>query len=111
MKAHFKALSRLFYLVFMICLVWSFFFAGFVNELKNQTPSTKIADGLVVLTGGSGRIDEGFTLLSKGRGQRLLLSGVNRNLDFETTHRRYFAGVAYELFVLCLRDWPLHPEP
>lgn len=87
METHFKALSRLFYLVFFICLIWSFFFAGFVNGLKNQAPSTKIADGLVVLTGGSGRIDEGFTLLSKGQGQRLLLSGVNQNLDFETIMR------------------------
>ncbi len=79
--------SRLFFLAFFVCLVWSFLFAGFVNGLQNQAQTKKIAEGLVVLTGGSGRIDEGFELLSKGRGQRLLISGVNQTLDFETIMR------------------------
>ena len=35
------------------------------------------ADGIVVLTGGSSRIEDAIDLLAKGRGQRLLISGVN----------------------------------
>lgn len=48
-----------------------------------RLPSTEIAlnrkaDGIVVLTGGASRIEDAIDLLAKGRGQRLLISGVNR---------------------------------
>jgi uncharacterized SAM-binding protein YcdF (DUF218 family) len=36
------------------------------------------ADGIVVLTGGASRISDAIELLAAGRGQRLLISGVNR---------------------------------
>jgi uncharacterized SAM-binding protein YcdF (DUF218 family) len=39
---------------------------------------TDKADGIVVLTGGASRIEDAIDLLAKGRGQRLLISGVNR---------------------------------
>ena len=35
------------------------------------------ADGIVVLTGGASRIEDAIELLAKGKGQRLLISGVN----------------------------------
>jgi uncharacterized SAM-binding protein YcdF (DUF218 family) len=35
------------------------------------------ADGIVVLTGGASRINDAIELLAAGRGQRLLISGVN----------------------------------
>jgi len=38
-------------------------------------------DGTVVLTGGSGRLDEGLRLLSSGRAKRLFISGVYRGVD------------------------------
>jgi len=38
-------------------------------------------DGAVVLTGGSGRLDEGLRLLSAGRANRLFVSGVYRGVD------------------------------
>lgn len=48
-----------------------------------RLPSTEIslnrkADGIVVLTGGASRIEDAIDLLARGRGQRLLVSGVNR---------------------------------
>src|SRR5258708_1827321 len=36
------------------------------------------ADGIVVLTGGASRVSDAIELLAAGRGQRLLISGVNR---------------------------------
>lgn len=35
------------------------------------------ADGIVVLTGGASRIEDAIEILAKGKGQRLLISGVN----------------------------------
>ena len=35
------------------------------------------ADAIIVLTGGSGRIEAGVSLLRSGRGERLYISGVN----------------------------------
>jgi uncharacterized SAM-binding protein YcdF (DUF218 family) len=39
------------------------------------------ADGIVVLTGGSSRINDAMELLAAGRGQRLLISGANRSTN------------------------------
>lgn len=80
-------MRKLFNLIFLLGLVWSFLFAGFVIDLRNQGPTPDKADGLVVLTGGTGRIDGGFKLLSEGKGERLLLSGINQDLDFEIIMR------------------------
>jgi uncharacterized SAM-binding protein YcdF (DUF218 family) len=37
------------------------------------------ADGIVVLTGGTSRIEDAVQLLANGRGKRLLISGVNKS--------------------------------
>ena len=39
------------------------------------------ADAIVVLTGGSNRLDEGFDLLHKGMGKKLFISGVYRGVE------------------------------
>lgn len=36
--------------------------------------------GIVVLTGGSGRLERGFDLMERGRAQRMLISGVDRTV-------------------------------
>ena len=76
--------SKFLYLVFFTGILWAFGFAGFLLLVQNQTQSQAPADGIVVLTGGPGRIDEGFAVLSSQRGARLLISGVNQTLDNET---------------------------
>lgn len=50
-------------------------FAGDAAEVT--TPTDPRAEGIVVLTGGSARIDSALQLLTDGRGSRLLISGVN----------------------------------
>jgi uncharacterized SAM-binding protein YcdF (DUF218 family) len=37
-------------------------------------------DGIVVLTGGSGRLERGFSLLERGLARRMLISGVDRTV-------------------------------
>ncbi|MHA1548165.1 MAG: YdcF family protein [Alphaproteobacteria bacterium] len=55
--------------------------AGFVSFSTGVAgllaPHDPRADGIVVLTGGSARIDAALALLQAGRGERLLISGVN----------------------------------
>jgi uncharacterized SAM-binding protein YcdF (DUF218 family) len=54
---------------------------GFLWFLDHVAPSeialAEKADGIVVLTGGSSRIEDGIELLARGNGRRLLVSGVN----------------------------------
>lgn len=54
--------------------------AGFLWFVA-QLPSREVvldrnADGIVVLTGGSSRVNDAFELLASGRGRRLLITGV-----------------------------------
>ncbi len=65
-------------------ILTGFFF--FVRTVTTQSYPEVIpqADGIVVLTGkGGGRLDAGADLLRNGHGERLLISGVNRNVTRE----------------------------
>jgi uncharacterized SAM-binding protein YcdF (DUF218 family) len=57
------------------------FFAGFVLFAsaipREEEEFHRSADGIVALTGGASRIADAVELLTAGRGQRLLISGVN----------------------------------
>lgn len=58
------------------------FIAGFLifaQKVAGYRPSQEPADGIVVLTGGEQRLNEGLRLLAGGRGRRLLISGVNKH--------------------------------
>ena len=53
-------------------------FAGFIWFLPaEQISLDRTADGIVVLTGGTSRVNDGLELLVAGRGKRLLITGVN----------------------------------
>ncbi|MBF8251032.1 MAG: YdcF-like protein of unknown function DUF218 [Deltaproteobacteria bacterium] len=51
-------------------------FSLFINELRVATDEITYADAIVVLTGGTGRVEEGLRLFREGRGGYLILSGV-----------------------------------
>lgn len=54
-------------------------FIAFTTLLARHEPAlTGRADGIVVLTGGTSRIEDGLELLSAGRAGRMLITGVNR---------------------------------
>lgn len=63
--------------VLAVALV-SWDFLRFVTKLRPAASSVSTADGIVVLTGGSDRIEEAVELLSAGRARRLLITGVNQ---------------------------------
>jgi len=76
--------QTMFFLLFFAGMVWSFGFAHFILTIENLDSVSPQADGIVVLTGGTGRIDAGLTSLKEQRGARLLISGVNQDLNAET---------------------------
>jgi len=79
-----------------IVLVVGFF--GFAEEVATATqPSDPRADAIVVLTGGSARIDEALRLLSEGRAARLLISGVNPSVTATDLANLVESGLRDEL--------------
>ncbi len=53
-------------------------FAWFAVEARQVAGPPPEADGIVVLTGGAGRVELGLRLLAEHRGARLLVSGTGR---------------------------------
>jgi uncharacterized SAM-binding protein YcdF (DUF218 family) len=65
------------------CAIAALMLAGGFGWFLWSLPADEIvlhrdADGIVVLTGGASRISDAIELLAAGRGQRLLISGLNR---------------------------------
>jgi uncharacterized SAM-binding protein YcdF (DUF218 family) len=57
-------------------------FVGFAERIANaKPPPDPRADAIVVLTGGSARIDGALQLLAERRASRLLISGVNPRVN------------------------------
>ncbi len=50
---------------------------AFAQHIERAPVEPKAADGIVVLTGGTARIDHALRLLAEKKGKRLLISGVN----------------------------------
>ena len=77
------------FLGFMLVLTALIFVAGFVTfaqKVDNSKPPSKVAkaDGIVVWTGkGGGRLETGADLLRRGKGERLLISGVNTKTSLD----------------------------
>ncbi|WP_174801545.1 YdcF family protein [Martelella limonii] len=73
------AVLRLFGMIFVagVLLLSGGFVVFCVNIFTARPPHIYETDAIVVLTGGSRRIEEAFALLESGAGERLLISGVN----------------------------------
>ncbi len=56
------------------------FFIDGIPKIKDGQHTKKL-DAIVVLTGGSNRINSGFDLLEKNMGKKLFISGVYRGVD------------------------------
>jgi uncharacterized SAM-binding protein YcdF (DUF218 family) len=67
-----------------------FAFVNDINAMSTPQPSQKL-DAIVVLTGGSNRIDAGFNLLEQQLGQKLFISGVGHGLDVKQLLTRWKA--------------------
>lgn len=66
-------------LVALVAIAYALALTGFIFLLP-QKAALRSADGVVVLTGGSGRLQQGLTHLKAGRAKRLLVSGVDQSV-------------------------------
>lgn len=63
-------------------------FGAFLLSLdRSERDPSEVADGIVALTGGAGRIEDAVELLAKGFGGRLLITGVNERTSREAIKR------------------------
>ncbi len=97
--------TRLFYGLLVatsaIVLIWAGGFLWFTANLERQIADPNVeTDAIVVLTGGSGRLDTGFTLLAEGRTKKLFVSGVDPATTREQIRR--LARQAPDRFECCV---------
>lgn len=82
-------------------MVVGFGFVLFANAaMREPEPQDLHADGIVVLTGGQTRIAEAARLLKDGRGERLLISGVNAKIGRPSLMR--ISGIDEQTFNCCV---------
>ncbi|PPR19751.1 MAG: hypothetical protein CFH40_02216 [Alphaproteobacteria bacterium MarineAlpha10_Bin3] len=63
---------------------WGGGFGIFLQIIPRETPQPgRATDAVVVLTGGSLRLETGLALLARGRAAKLFVSGVHRGVDVE----------------------------
>jgi uncharacterized SAM-binding protein YcdF (DUF218 family) len=68
--------------VLVIGLVWLVGLWRFAAAIPNEvTAPDRTTDAIVVLTGGSLRVEGGLHLLAEGKGKKLFISGVYRGVD------------------------------
>ena len=80
-----KILRQLLLACGTVLVVFGFFFGVFANSLDTEAGDVPAADGIVVFTGtASARISAGLDMLARGKGQRLLISGVYADQNFDT---------------------------
>ena len=66
----------------ILCLVWAGGLVNFAARIADSPPdTTKGADAIVVLTGGSKRLPVGIGLLEEGAAERLFVTGVHAEVD------------------------------
>lgn len=71
-----------FFAFIFICWIMGFvWFVGLIPDRISKIDG--VTDAIVVLTGGSGRIDAGFMLLAEGKAKKLFISGVGKNANLE----------------------------
>jgi len=82
-----------------VILVWLLGFAYFAFTLPQPAELAK-SDAVVVLTGGAKRIDRALEVIEKGKAQRLLVSGVDRDVKPKELAAEY--GRPEKLFDCCI---------
>jgi len=69
----------LFRLIALLALLYGLGYAAFAVMLPKPAGDER-TDAIVVLTGGSGRLERGFELMERGLARRMLISGVAREV-------------------------------
>jgi uncharacterized SAM-binding protein YcdF (DUF218 family) len=84
------SISRIGAILILSSGLWGAGLFHFADAIPTQVfdANTK-TDAIVVLTGGSGRLDEGLTLLDQGMASKLFISGVYQGVDIQSLLQAY----------------------
>tara|TARA_X000000950_G_scaffold287802_1_gene401731 strand:- start:88 stop:711 length:624 start_codon:yes stop_codon:yes gene_type:complete len=79
---NFKVIQRSLVTLFLLLIfLWVIGFANFLRSIPIQTPGEIVkSDAIIVLTGGSRRLEVGITLLENDKADLLFVSGVNEKV-------------------------------
>lgn len=77
----FRLLAPLGLLLGLLAVAWCGGLAWFAYAATRPAPPVPAADGIVVLTGGAGRVEAGLDLMAQGRARLMLISGVSERLE------------------------------
>ncbi len=70
--------------VFSALLVWTIGLFRYAEAIPDRVDEpNRITDAIIVLTGGSGRLDAGLKLLAENRAKKLFVSGVYKGVDVD----------------------------
>ncbi len=83
-----------------LIIAWLLSFAYFAVSLHGPAALDVQTDGAVVLTGGAKRIDRGLQILEAGKAKRMLISGVDRDVESVELAKQYNRPVA--IFECCI---------
>ncbi len=85
-----RILRRLVVLGFGIIMIWIAGLIRFADSIPRSVEETSgRVDAIIVLTGGSGRLEEGLDLLERDMAQRLFVSGVYQGIDVKTLFKMF----------------------
>jgi len=85
-----RTISRLGAALILLAGVWGAGLFRYAEIIPSQVADTDSkTDAIVVLTGGSGRLDEGLTLLENGAASKLFISGVYKGVDMKNLLEAY----------------------
>lgn len=92
---------RLLWRLFLLAaLVYVLGYALFATSLPRPASAAVRTQGIVVLTGGTGRLDRGFALMKEERADKMLISGVARSVRPRELAAAY--DVPERLFACCI---------
>lgn len=79
-----RLLARLLSIVILCLVLWTAGLVWFATSLPTTVADpARRTDAVVVLTGGTGRLRQGFELLEQDRAQELFISGVGRGVKVD----------------------------
>jgi uncharacterized SAM-binding protein YcdF (DUF218 family) len=92
-------LLRRIVLCFLLCFAaWAAGLVWFIGQLPIEpSQDSRKADAVVVLTGGSARLDYGLQLLAEGKGDRLFISGVSERFTTDDILRHVSTALRQRL--------------
>jgi len=96
-----RRIAVLLILLFAGLGAWAWGLNRFVDGIPRQvTDDQRKTDAIIVLTGGSLRLETGFALLARGRAEKLLVSGVDKSVPIEEVLR--ITGMTQDELACCV---------